>query len=331
MPHTRHVARRRRCRPATRLVDRDAPWTTRLLDPNLASGYQVGLLTARLMATHYADFYQEHVAQQAITPGGLFGVAEAFLSLVNQVLPLQEWAGELALHDDPLRALHEYDATAGNLDHLATLDNSAWYLDQPHIEMYGLGVELVRCEERDGDPALLDVALWHLLRHTGWGLAFDIEALLKEGIREFWDVDAAELVLGLVPLPAETPMDWFRKEVRIDKQPWTDRSGEVVAYAVAQCNNGLANVTNGEIDLIYGGRTDLSWDDLPSLIEQAADASTIQHAYWAWQQAVSADPHRLLPLIVKQLHAAARRATQRVQAQPKALIDILFEPERIPA
>ena len=304
-------ARRRPVRRACRLV-RSAPLVRRMpLHSETAGTYHVALSRVRDLHALFPDFYAEHVADRLLTPRALLAAVSAFLALVNRELFTIEDNFVLEVPHDPLRAL-EY-VEDGSRDPLLTLEEAASWLCQPHPALYGVGTEGLLEEETP--QQLLTLALWHLCRATDWAIGVDIGDVIGFS---YVDQDLAEFLVKLPPLPQGTRMEQVVACLKLP--PWSDEMefDVLVAYPFARTHNPMADTTNYEVDIVYGGETQADWSEAREISEMAAAAAEIESRYNAWGRVVEADPRRELRTLATALHAAAE-----TPFQAKTLIEIL--------
>lgn len=310
-------ARRRPVRRACRLV-RSAPvWRRTPLHIETASTYNVALARVCDMRRLFPDFYQEHVAHLRLTPRALLAVVQAFLGKVSNELFELEDCMAFDIPQNPLHALIFVED--GSRDPLLTLEEGAAWLCQPQPVFYGVGTENILDDETP--QQLLTLALWHLCRATNWGIGVDVGDVI--GFSAV-DPDIAAWLLTLPPLPPGTAME--RVATAITLPPWSDENefDELLAYPFARTDNAMANVTNHEIEMVYGGEHDFEWDDAREIADMAAEAQALEARYDRWARAVEAEPQRALRKLATALHAAAD-----APFPAKTLIEILTEREEV--
>lgn len=323
MPHPRPT-RRGRVSRACRLVrglgkaaQRRSP-----LHSETAATYQVALDRVRDLKRLFPAFYWEHIANRHITPRALMAAVTAFLSLVNNELFAIEDVGVLEIPMDPLRALAYTED--GSRDPLIELEEAASWLAQPRPEMYGVGTEGILEEETP--QQLLTLALWHLCRNTNWSIGVDIGDVIGFS---YVEQDIAEYLVKLPSLPAGVVMEHLVTAVKLP--PWSDQDefDELICYAFARTDNAMANTTNYEIDIVYGGQTDEVWEHALELASVAREAAELAARYGRWAHSVADDPKRELRRLAKALHTAAEAAALTKPQRTKTLIEVLTDIEQV--
>lgn len=313
MPHDRPSVARGRCRPV-RLV-RGLPGPRRRYSPigaDAASAYENGLAKVRYLRDLFPEFYQKHIADRVLTPSALLASVCAFLALVHRDLFELEDSMNLEVPLDPLKALR-YTET-GDDDPLLVIEESSFWLSQPHPLYYGIGMQTVL--EDETPQAALTLALWHLCRETNWSSGVDVLA-----VAEFSYVPPhiMAVIEKLPPLPAGTMMEDLILRIQLPGRPWSSELAELICYPFARCDNAMLNVTNYEIDVLYGGETDDDWSQARAIAENAKDALRLSGLYGQWSHAVEQAPGKELRALAKALHAAASAPPP----QPKTLIELL--------
>jgi hypothetical protein len=283
-----------------------------------AESYLVGLDASMELRRLFPDWYAAHVAHRPLTPSTLYGAARAFISLVERdMFPLRDcW--DLDIPRDPLTAFNH-----GETDDvcLGSLIESAWFLVQPHPLVCGVGVQLVSdyyVGELEIHFATLPVALWHLFQKTNWGLGIDLDNVLER-----IDEDDRIAILGLTPLPKGTRAEMLCAALG-EGDPKAE--GTLVAYAFGRTLNVFADTSDLEIEYVYNGDSDLSWEEAPGYVEEIREARLIEAAFDAWAENVKRDPERELAALVKRLQAAAKSLKPPRPAKP--LIEILADSEQ---
>jgi hypothetical protein len=323
MPHPR-PADRRAMRRACRLVTglRNATFSRSPLHCETAASYGVALDRVRDMKRLFPAFYWKHIANRHITPRALEASVTAFLSLVNNELFAIEDPMELNMPLDPLRALHYTED--GSRDPLATLEMMAGWLAQPRPELYGIGVEGIL--EDETPQQLLTLALWHLCRETNWAIGVDVGDVIGFS---YVDQDIAEYLVKLPPLPAGTMMEQLVTAIKLP--PWSDEDefDELICYAFARTDNPMANTSNYEVEIMYGGETQANWAEALEIAETAREAEQIVSRYRCWATGVADDPRVQLKKLTKALHAAVEASALTKPRRQKTLIEVLTEVDQL--
>lgn len=313
-------ARRRPMRRACRLVRGTASASYRRspLHVETAATYDVALSRVRDLKRLFPAFYWEHIANRRLTPRALEATVCAFLALVNNELFGIEESMTLSVPYDPLRALAYTED--GSRDPLLTLEEAAAWLCQPRPNLYGVGVEGIL--EDETPQQLLTLALWHLCRNTNWAIGVDVGDVIGFS---YVDQDIAEYLVKLPVLTEGTMMESL--VVACTLPPWSDEDefDEVLAYPFARTDNPMANTSNYEVDIIYGGETEADWSEALSIAETAREAKQIVARYSRWAASVAADPKRELRKLAKALHAAADRCSPITLPRRKTLAEILLD------
>lgn len=318
MSHPRPIGRgrlRRACRLVSSTPAERRRWPFAI---ETASAYQVALSRVHDLQSLFPEFYQAHVADLRLTPRALLAVVCAFLSLVNRELFTIEDNFVLEVPADPLRALAFVED--GSRDPLITLEEAASWLCQPRPELYGVGIEGIL--EDETPQQLLTLALWHLCRATNWAIGVDVGDVIGFS---YVDQELAEYLLKLPPLPQGTDMQQVTQALALP--PWSDGDefDEVIAYPFARTDNPMANTTNYELDIVYGGETDSTWSEAKEIAEAADEAAKIAQRYNRWGRAIDADPRAQLRKLTKALHAAADRCSPIKPAKARTLAEIILD------
>lgn len=320
MHRTRRPLACRRAHRPVRLVDSKLTPSRRPspLGPETAAVYKHGLIKVRHMRELFPDFYQQHIAWRQLTPRALYAAVSAFLSLINRHYFVIEDHMEFEIPLDPLQALaYTEDDTIANRGPLLELETAGYWLAQPQPVLYGVGVEGML--EDETPQSALTLALWRLCQETEWAIGVDVAAVIGFS----WIAEpTVALITSLRPLPSGIPMDAIADAVTLPGGRWSSRLGELIRYAFARTGNPMADVNNYEVEVIYGGDTDYTWDDVREIGEYAAEARELVKLYYEWGAAIEKDPERELRTLEKALHAAARPHVKRANAQ-RTLIEIL--------
>lgn len=299
MQHARRLTCRRRAGPPTRLVGQRRE-RSELLTVETISGYEIGMAAARRLASMFPIFYKQHVAGRKVCPATLCGAADAFLKLVDKIVPCYEpvhlWAP-----GGPVEVLDHYVDDDPD-DCLEWLTYVADHLDQPQVIVYGVGAESVY--DADQEYSLLTLALWHMASGTDWSLGLALGPVLRAHMENADGAYSMDLITCLPHVPPATSL--ARLCTVLDReQLYGMRVGELFAYAFSRCDTPLANVTSYELETIYGGQMDVSWnDDLAELGKQAREARAIEYAYTAWSHQVESDPTNELTAVWERIETA---------------------------
>lgn len=328
MRHPRPARRGRVAKRLCRLVNGPLGAIRRWspLGPEQAGTYDVALARARDLRTFFPDFYQLHFADRLLTPRALFAAVQCFLSLVNnELFEIEDYILDVPV--DPLRALKYTED--GSREPLLELEEVAGWLAQPQAVLYGIGVESMLEEETP--QQWLTLALWHLCRTTNWSTGVDVADVIGFS---YMPADLAEWIVKLPVLPARTDMDQVVAAIKLP--PWSDQDAfdELIAYPFARTDNPMANATNAEVEIVYGGQVSDTWDDARGIAENAAAAQALVKRYGAWANAVEADPRRELRALTKALHVAVEASALRKPQRAKTLLEVLADipqEEEVPA
>ena len=87
----------------------------------------------------------------------------------------------------------------------------------------------------------------------------------------------------------------------------------------------MANTTNYEVDIVYGGQMDEVWGHALEIAEVAREAEVLAARYGRWAQAVANDPKRELKRLAKALHTAHEASALTKPQRTKTLIEVLTE------
>jgi hypothetical protein len=327
--HHARPSGRHRLRRACRLVRGVGSARARRspLHGETASAYQIALDRVRDLKRLFPAFYWEHIANRHVTPRALEAAVTAFLSLVNIELFDLEDAMELIVPLNPLHALQYTED--GSREPLATLELMGHWLSQPRPALYGVGTEGILEEETP--QLLLTLALWHLCRETDWSIGVDVGDVIGFS---YVDSDIAEFLVKLPVLPRGTLMGQIVPAMKLP--PWSDEDAfdELIAYPFAETDNPMANTTNYEVDIVYGGETQADWSEATAIAETAQEAKLLVARYNRWAQAVADHPRRELKKLTTALHTARSSLTVTTPRHTKTLIEILAElpnEEEVPA
>lgn len=287
-----------------------------------AQAFLVGLDAAQLLAHHFPHFYTEHAAGMPCTPEHLLGCAAAFWQLwqiegLQLRLPGDEgWYG-----DDELPFAATPEATLRAFDGVTVAfmnDMVAHFLMCPRPIYYGLGVE--SWLETESGPDVLTATLWRLFEGTCWAI-LDMGSIHSGGYNDI-EPAVAEAIASLRPLPANADLVGLSRRVAL---PGVSSLGvdafDLLAYAVAQTGNALADYNDYDVEAIHMGEVDLgwSWDGARALIAAQRKARAIAKAYCAWGTWVSASPHERIRAIAAALHTAHRANKPKPEDAPTLL------------
>lgn len=278
------------------------------------STYDIALDLVRRMRDLFPAFYQKHIAERVITPRALEAAICAFLALVNRDLFEIDDCMELNVPVDPLKALDYTEV--GSRDGLLVLEEASYWLSQPRALLYGVGVEGIL--EDETPQRALTLALWQLGSATNWSIGLDPCVVIGHS---FIPKEAEMLIPKLPPLLTGVPMETIADEVDLPGYPYSSRLGELIRYAFGRTGNPMADVTNYEVEVIYGGAVDDTWNDVHFIAENAAEAREIVKLYDQWASAIDDSPDRELTALARALHEAAWRHVPK----SNALVDILAE------
>jgi len=319
-PTRRPVASRRSPRPLWLVADDFAPRRRPSpIGPETAQVYEVALGRVRDLRRLFPDFYQKHVADRQLTPRALYAVVCAFLGLVNRELFELEDYGPIEIPHNPLQALHyTEDDTTAHQGPLLLLEEGLSWLSQPQAVLYGIGLQGMLDDEAEEPQCALTLALWKLCQNTEWSAGVDIADVI--GFSHVPD-EVVELIKKLHPLPAGVSMSDLCAVVKLTG--YTD-VGELIRYAFARTDNPMANTTNYEVEVVYGGDTSDTWDDALAIAENAAAARRLVADYGRWSAAIELSPKQELRRLSKALHDAAIASVKHHEARTITLMDLLI-------
>lgn len=310
VPHARPT-RRGRVSRACRLVSGVGATAQRRspLHSETAGTYLVALDRVRDLRRLFPAFYWQHIANRNVTPRALQAAVIAFLSLVNNELFAIEDIGVMDIPMDPLRALAYTED--GSRDPLIELEEVASWLAQPRPVLYGVGTEGIL--EDETPQQLLTLALWHLCRETNWSIGVDVGDVIGFS---YVEQDLAEYLVKLPVLPRGTTMEHLVTAIKLP--PWSEEDDfdELICYPFARTDNPMANTTNYEVDIVYGGQMDGVWEHALEIAATAREAAELAARYGRWARAVADDPKRELRRLAKALHTAAEAAALTKPASP---------------
>lgn len=304
MLQARHPRARRRAAYAPRLVTVGAS-----LLVERASPYLIGLTAVKALAKIFPDFFAQHVAQQRLTPGVLYGCSCALLRLVNEELvELEEpWELDTNRTRDPAKLI-TYRWPDSDDDLLNRIEESAHHIAQPRVIAYGVGVQLYG--DAGGhtlaDYDLLTLALWYTAQGTQRGLGISWPDLLP-GFRPWGNL--------LLDLPILPRVDMEQLALDLDARPLWVRTpggerfsldGDLLGYAFGATGIDLADYNNMEIDYLYGGDLDDTWDQIHDIAETAQVAQAIVARYHQLNAVLEAYP-ALLESLIRRLVVRGRR------------------------
>lgn len=282
------------------------------------AAYAVGITAARLLHTHYPDFFAAHVADRRLTPQTMLGAAQAFFGFLTREIEIYEpFMMEYGrLYGDP-RALLDYaaDSDGAALDILA--DELCNLIDCPMITVYGLvgGLFCVEAEVDDIAWNVLVLGLCQIAEGTAWTIP-DVIAFISEN-------EEVPAVLETLPrLPARTPMGRLCVALDVAWQPtdlWPPL-GSLMRFVFAQTGNEFADYATEEImDMYESGNaiTSLFDLDLGMVAEEQRIAREWRRMYNALNDLVRDRPD-LLTTIATAILAVA----QTLQESPDGTTDI---------
>jgi hypothetical protein len=281
--------------------------------------YEVALARVRDLRRLFPDFYQQQVADRQLTPRALYAVVCAFLGLVNRELFELEDYGTIEIPHNPLQALHytEDDVTA-HQGPLLLLEEGLSWLCQPQAVLYGIGLQGMLDDEAEEPQCALTLALWKLCQNTEWSAGVDVADVIGYS---YVPDEVAEQIKKLHPLPAGVSM---RDLCAVVALPGYTDVGELIRYAFARTDNPMANVTNYEVEVVYGGEITDGWDDALGIAENAQAARRLVGQYGRWAAAIEKDPKRELRALSKALHDAARASVEHHAARTTTLMNLLI-------
>ena len=294
-----------------------------------AQMFVVGLEAAQLLKQHFPDFYAQHAGSMTCAPENLLGCAAAFWQLwKNEGLLLrlpgdEGWYGDdcIEFEATPEETLRSFADVA--VEFMNT--SIAHFLVLPRPNYFGLGVESW-LETEDG-PDLLTATLWRLFQGTHWSI-IDMDDP-KSGSYSDVDPELAELIAQLTPLPQNANLAAIAGCVTLPGAPTDVSAFDLLAYAVGQTENTLANHNDYDVEAIHMGELDEEWhwDHARTIIELQREARALEHAYGHWANWLCSDARHHIPLIASALYAAnrvqRRKATKR--SKDETLITMLAE------
>jgi hypothetical protein len=291
-------------------------------------GLEVGLEAARLNSRLYPDFFVEHLIDRTITPGGLVDAVGLLLELTNQQLPM-DWPADL---EGPLGAPEQWlNHTPNPLDMSllgTTLPELRYWIESPRPVLHGLGVTTV-LDEGVGEMNLLMIAVWHLCSGLANWRGVDMRAISGE----LHGVDA-EIIERLFSMhivrwdrPGLFPSATFFKNIDIPGLRTKTPHGLLVAYALGDTGNEFADMTNYEVDAVYGGDEMFDWSGLPDMIDQSLEARAMKADFVRWSQQMQQHPDRELTRLGKALRRAMKMTMDEIEDDPDATLLGALGPE----
>lgn len=299
-----------------------------------AQAWIVGLEAAQLLKTHFPAFYFKHAVALPASLPQMLGCAGAFWQLVEVEglslrMPGEEgWfdAEGFEVEATPEQTLHAYDGVLPEFMN----GTIAHYVAVPRPHYYGLGVETML--EEEPSPDLLTATLWRLFQGTSWAIIDMGDP--TSGIYSNIDEEVAAQIARLKPLPSDANLSAIANRVKLPGAPsstgnaWSHNAWALLAYAVGQTENTLADSTDYEAEAIHMGDLDegWSWEHLQDMIEIQREARQIWEAYEAWAGWLSMCPHKAIPQLAGALHKADRAHRAELAAKPEpSLISMLAE------
>jgi hypothetical protein len=294
-----------------------------------ADSLATGLVGLRLLYEHFPDFYEQHVAERIVTPHLLLRTACAFYRLADEVCPLQM----PAYLDVEARSAERWMSIGlDDMDALGAVGEFGYYIRGPHPVTYGVGVNALLDGHRDiSEVHLLTFALWHLFHATAWGLGFDLADIMDTG-GIMW---AAELILLLKPLPADTDVEHLLMCLKLPRD-WHLNieipAEDLIGYAFGRTSEELANVDAYDLDVLYGGQVAHDWDDLEILGECSHQAQVIADTYDRLAMLLHHNHQTAFKRLERLLHQTNRECKRRrdeARQHPSPLIETLadYSPE----
>jgi len=279
-----------------------------------ADGLRIGLQLVAHLHTLFPPFFQEHVAERRCTPQSLLGAVNALQLLINREVPLAQYFENEPPTDDPVAALAGDDRIDEPLEYLS---ENAWLYEQPHPELYGVGLHTIldeqNAEHLTREHVLL-IAMWHMARPTAFGPGVDTEYLCRSA---HLDDALMEVIARLPQLPADTTLAQLA-----EADPGL---GSLVAYACAATGNPFADYTDADLEYLGYDRTGMEWETVRGMAADVCDAQAVAKAFREWEQEVAAKPHTSLPLVAKHLVAMATKGRRMIDGPRTAPLMELAE------
>lgn len=281
--------------------------------------YRLGIQTLAHTRTLFPDWYEQHLHARRVTRGALLGAAEAFLVLVDHKLfPLEpRWGWHL--HATPEAALTRY--VGNSHEWLVQLAELEYDLRQPCPVLWGFGASVVITGEDElaRETSALTCALWHIFAPTTWGLDADMAELVRthELVRPLQDY-----ILQLPQLDATTDIPALRQALNTHRGRDANL-GDLVAYAHGATGNAYADVSNIEIDLVYGGQTDFAWEDARDMQAPLSAARALADQFHQLARRVHQAPEQELAALIQRLTTVVGSIPQAAMQSPQPLVEAL--------
>lgn len=287
-----------------------------------------GLDRLSALKRRFGDFYDQHeigakpftLSLVLATTIALFNLIEeyAFQQSIGLHVILDEDADiefDLWAPDGANRAIHEL-VHLSEEDAFSILDNMT-YLTGPTPYLYGIGVTTA-LDGNDGPFGLLTMALWHMAQGTEWDTGVDVRQMHGLFVQEAREQLHLIERLPRLPMLSERVCD----ELLV---PDVFDAGQLVRYAFGKTGIGLADVSDYEYEVSYGGQNDFTWHDLEGIEREANQARCIHDAYQRWEDRVERNPERELKILAKALRQAVRAAEEQEDDEEQTLAEILAE------
>lgn len=314
----------RRWRRCVRVVTPADAAAMQTMEANDRRAWLIGLSYARLLRTHFRDFFLDHVATLPVTMGSMLGCAGAFLSLAHThliALDIDRREGVPIYLKDPVQSIREARYWNYTAKGYLTSGAKSW-LSAPTPRMYGLGMETVAPDGRYGvvdqngrvgmwtppiEKHALALLIWRLLGDTRWAVLGETQAAELATAR-VGHIDLARAIATAWPLLRETPLRALCARLDQAPPPGLNNLGTIIAYVCRRTGNRYADASLAEAREHYEAIVDLDWS-MPAAV--FADQRNDQQAASQWSSAYSRlgtklwKDHSLLPTLIDAIEQAA--------------------------
>jgi len=330
MPKARKGARRGgRLHYPVPLVDGPEPIFP--LNDEEAHAYASGLRASLWIKELFREFWDEHVAPRQVHAGSLAGAMVTFYQLVSAECEFYYWDGIPYDVERNLETPEEHMAwCSAQHGHGAEslLGSAAEWLGEfvrtPPIMFYGIGINDYLDGEAQESPSLLTLTIWHLFSRSGASLGKQIQQMFQLGLGE--DHADIERIQRLKPLPDDTNVLELFRYVHLAGFSIPDGKGfshgDLLAYALGETNNPLANATNYDLEQIYNNDSGYTWWEFEDFAALSTEAEALASTYQSLEaQCKTFNACVRLVREIRRAAAAARRETK--QTSPLPLVETL--------
>lgn len=324
----RRTYSRRPLHHAVRLVNLRFDRVRHIAHEEQMRAIEVGLCAAQVLTEQFPAFAEQtQLAEIPVNNGAMLGCCAALWQLTEQTKGIElRWPGDgysqfadgitrYQCEADPAATLRMFNDAADSF--LAELGHFIFCVRPAY---FGYGVEELLDLESDNYPSdPLTLTLWHLFNETALGLGIDVSTMTAN-----IDEDLVFDILRIKRLPKSTPIALLCSVLKL---PIADQYGvsvqDLIGYPSAKTQNELANNSDYEVEAIYMGELDDTWDwaQLDQLARLSHDAEQLSEAYsdWCSQIKTIQDVRRLAGA----LHKAARQAERELTAPAPTLVTLL--------